>query len=101
MRSDGVRCLKVKTLAASAAHPSYERTRHFYERTGFLLLETIHPYPGWDEDSPCAIYVKPLDQTSVLYCQFVNPGLIGSVRQCWDNNGVRLDAPDGLRRSIC
>lgn len=60
LRPTGVRILEVKTLAASAEYAPYEKTRRFYERAGFMLLETIHPYPGWDEDSPCAIYVKAL-----------------------------------------
>jgi len=60
LRADGARLIEVRTLAATASYPPYERTRRFYERAGFVLLETIHPYPGWDQDSPCAIYVKPL-----------------------------------------
>lgn len=61
LRTDGARVIEVKTLAAAAAYPPYERTRRFYERAGFLQLDTIHPYPGWDPESPCAIYVKPLE----------------------------------------
>lgn len=60
LRLTGACILEVKTLAASAEYAPYEKTRRFYDRAGFMLLETIHPYPGWDEDSPCAIYVKAL-----------------------------------------
>ncbi len=60
LRLTGARILEVKTLAASAEYAPYEKTRRFYDRAGFMLLETIHPYPCWDEDSPCAIYVKAL-----------------------------------------
>lgn len=55
----GVRMLMVKTLAEEANYPPFEATRRFYERAGFLRLETIDPYPGWDGD-PAVIYAKAL-----------------------------------------
>jgi len=58
--SQGIRVLEVKTLAADAEYPPYEKTRRFYEKMGFMHLETIDPYPGWEPGSPCAIYVKIL-----------------------------------------
>lgn len=60
LRASGAQLLEVKTLAAAAGYAPYEKTRRFYERAGFMLLDTVHPYPGWDEESPCAIYVKAL-----------------------------------------
>ena len=60
LASKGVRLLTVKTLAPSVDYPPYARTRRFYEKNGFLLIEEIDPYPGWDPGNPCAIYVKPL-----------------------------------------
>ncbi len=66
LRADGVTLLEVKTLAPTVVYAPYERTRHFYERAGFVLLEVVDPYPGWEPDSPCAIYVKILAAASTL-----------------------------------
>lgn len=57
-RARGVRLLEVKTLGPSDPDPGYARTRHFYERTGFLALEETTAI--WDPDNPCLIMVKPL-----------------------------------------
>lgn len=53
----GVRLLQVKTLGASHPDPGYARTRHFYERWGFLALEETEL---WGAGTPCLIMVKPL-----------------------------------------
>lgn len=53
----GVRLLEVKTLGASNPDAGYARTRHFYQRTGFLPLEETDL---WGEGLPCLIMVKPL-----------------------------------------
>ena len=50
--------LEVKTLAETANYAPYEKTHRFYQKHGFISLETIIPYPGWDIDCPCEIYVK-------------------------------------------
>lgn len=55
--SRGVRLLEVKTLGASHPDKGYARTRHFYEKCGFLPLEETDL---WGEDNPCLIMVKPL-----------------------------------------
>jgi GNAT superfamily N-acetyltransferase len=60
LRAGGATLLEVKTLGPDAAYPPYERTRRFYERRGFVHLDTVDPYPGWDLGNPCAIYVKVL-----------------------------------------
>ncbi len=60
LRFQGIRVLEVKTLAADVDYFPYEKTRRFYEKTGFMHLETIGPYPGWEMGTPCAIYVKVL-----------------------------------------
>ncbi|WP_231979620.1 N-acetyltransferase [Tessaracoccus coleopterorum] len=54
----GVRLLEVKTLGPSHPDERYARTRHFYERCGFLALEETDL---WGEGTPCLIMVKPLD----------------------------------------
>ncbi|MGP5387102.1 GNAT family N-acetyltransferase [Brachybacterium tyrofermentans] len=53
----GVRLVEVKTLGASDPDPAYARTRHFYEKQGFLALEETEL---WGADTPCLIMVKPL-----------------------------------------
>ena len=58
LKETGVRLLEVKTLAADVEYAPYELTRHFYERRGFVHLETIDPYPEWEPGNPCAIYIK-------------------------------------------
>lgn len=62
--SQGIKLLEVKTLATHADLAAFERTygktRRFYEKTGFIHLDTIDPYPAWEPGNPCAIYVKVL-----------------------------------------
>ena len=60
LAGDGVRLFEVKTLADTAEYEPYIRTRRFDARAGFVHLETIDPFPGWDPGNPCAILVKVL-----------------------------------------
>ncbi len=53
----GVRLLEVKTLGPSHPDRGYARTRHFYQKCGFLPLEETDL---WGEGTPCLIMVKPL-----------------------------------------
>ena len=53
----GVKLLEVKTLGPSKDDPNYARTRHFYEKMGFLPLEETDL---WGAHTPCLILVKPL-----------------------------------------
>ena len=62
LRSQGVKVMEVKTLSADVDYAPYEKTRHFYEKVGFMHLDTIDPYPGWEPGNPCAIYVKILSR---------------------------------------
>ncbi len=55
--SRGVRLLEVKTLGASHPDAGYARTRHFYERWGFIPLEETEL---WGAATPCLIMVKSL-----------------------------------------
>ena len=59
MRNKYKLCI-VKTLADSDSSKPYKKTRAFYKAIGFIPLEPISPYPGWDSDNPCQIFVKPL-----------------------------------------
>jgi N-acetylglutamate synthase-like GNAT family acetyltransferase len=59
-RQQEIGLLEVKTLADDSEYPPYELTRKFYKKMGFIHMKTIHPYPGWGPDNPCAIYVKKI-----------------------------------------
>jgi ribosomal protein S18 acetylase RimI-like enzyme len=60
LKLEGTELLEVKTLSSEIEYLPYELTRKFYEKQGFIHLETIDPYPGWEPGNPCAIYVKKL-----------------------------------------
>lgn len=60
LRSQKIRLLEVKTLSDTIEYHPYEITRRFFEKMGFILLETIDPYPEWEPGNPCAIYVRIL-----------------------------------------
>jgi len=57
---DRYKICEVKTLAETHKDKGYAKTRNFYKKLGFISLEIIHPYPGWGDDNPCQIFVKPL-----------------------------------------
>jgi ribosomal protein S18 acetylase RimI-like enzyme len=52
---------KVKTLAHTAADEGYERTRHFYQKLGFISTEIIDPYSEWGEGNPCEVFIKTIE----------------------------------------
>jgi GNAT superfamily N-acetyltransferase len=56
--ADHYRVCEVKTLAATVPDPGYARTRRFYAKLGFIALEIIDPYPGWEPGNPCQILVR-------------------------------------------
>ena len=58
-----VRLVEVKTLDASAGYEPYEATRGFWEARGFVQIDSIDPYPGWQPGNPCAVYVAALAPT--------------------------------------
>jgi N-acetylglutamate synthase-like GNAT family acetyltransferase len=49
---------QVKTLAETVEDEGYARTRNFYNKLGFIPIEIIDPFPGWDAGNPCQIMVK-------------------------------------------
>jgi len=63
LAADGVSVVEVKTLDSSAGYAPYEATRAFYERNGFVHVDTIDPLPGWPPGNPAAIYVVALGKT--------------------------------------
>jgi N-acetylglutamate synthase-like GNAT family acetyltransferase len=56
-KENDLKLLEVKTLGASHPDKNYARTRHFYEKLGFIPLEETEL---WGADTPCLIMVKPL-----------------------------------------
>jgi GNAT superfamily N-acetyltransferase len=63
LAAGGVRLVEVRTLDASAGYAPYEATRGFWEARGFVQVDRIDPYPGWQPGNPCAIYVAALAPT--------------------------------------
>jgi len=59
----GVQLVEVKTLDASAGYAPYIATRAFWERHGFVQVDTIDPLPSWPPGNPAAIYVCALCPT--------------------------------------
>ena len=55
LAATGVGVVTVKTLDSSAGYAPYEATRAFYERNGFVYVDTIDPLPGWAPGNPAAI----------------------------------------------
>ena len=53
----GVSVVEAKTLDRSSGYRPYEATRAFWERNGFIHVDTIDPLPGWPPGNPAAIYV--------------------------------------------
>jgi hypothetical protein len=60
LKPKGTRLLEVKTLSPQADYQPYQATRRFYDENGFLLIDIIDPYPGWEPGNPCALYAKIL-----------------------------------------
>jgi ribosomal protein S18 acetylase RimI-like enzyme len=63
LAATGVSVVEAKTLDSSSGYQPYEATRAFWERNGFIQVDTIDPLPGWQPGSPAAIYVAALRPT--------------------------------------
>ena len=63
LAADEVSVVVTTTLDHSAGYPPYEVTRTFWERRGFIQIDTIDPLPGWQPGNPAAIYVAALRPT--------------------------------------
>jgi hypothetical protein len=59
----GISVVEAKTLDLSSGYRPYEATRAFWERNGFVQVDTIDPLPGWQPGNPAAIYVAAIRQT--------------------------------------
>ena len=63
LTADGLALLEVKTLDRSAGYAPYLATADFWERRGFVHIDTIDPLPGWPSGNPAAIHVAALAPT--------------------------------------
>ena len=61
--ADGISVVEAKTLDRSSGYRPYEATRGFWERNGFVHVDTIDPLPGWEPGNPAAIYVAAIRPT--------------------------------------
>jgi GNAT superfamily N-acetyltransferase len=84
LAEEGVLLVEAKTLDRAAGYAPYEATRAFWERRGFVQVDTIDPMPGWQPGSPCALYVAALGTTR-------RPRRVVESRR-W-SDGVVLDVP--------
>ena len=56
LAAEAVQLLEVKTLDSSADYQPYAVPNAFYERRGFIQIDTIDLLPGWPPGNPAAIY---------------------------------------------
>jgi ribosomal protein S18 acetylase RimI-like enzyme len=63
LANDGLQLVETKTLDGSVDYAPYDATRAFWERSGFVHVDTIDPLPGWQPGNPAAIYVAALSPT--------------------------------------
>jgi GNAT superfamily N-acetyltransferase len=61
--NEGLRLVEVKTLDPGVDYAPYVATRAFWERRGFIQIDTIDPMPGWQSGDPAAICVAALGPT--------------------------------------
>jgi ribosomal protein S18 acetylase RimI-like enzyme len=59
----GISVVEAKTLDRSSGYRPYEATRAFWERSGFVHIDTIDPLPDWQPGNPAAIYAAALRPT--------------------------------------
>jgi ribosomal protein S18 acetylase RimI-like enzyme len=59
----GISVVEAKTLDRSSGYRPYEATRAFWERNGFIHIDTIDPLPDWQPGNPAAIYAAALRPT--------------------------------------
>jgi ribosomal protein S18 acetylase RimI-like enzyme len=63
LAASGISVVEAKTLDQSSGYRPYEATRAFWERNGFIQIDTIDPLPGWQPGNPAAIYVAVIRPT--------------------------------------
>ena len=63
LAAEGISVVEAKTLDQSSGYRPYEATRTFWERNGFIHVDTIDPLPDWPPGNPAAIYVAAIRPT--------------------------------------
>ena len=63
LAAEGISVVEAKTLDRSSGYRPYEATRAFWERNGFVHVDTIDPLPDWAPGNPAAIYVAAIRPT--------------------------------------
>jgi GNAT superfamily N-acetyltransferase len=63
LAAEGISVVEAKTLDRSSGYTPYKATRAFWERNGFVHIDTIDPLPDWPPGNPAAIYVAALRPT--------------------------------------
>jgi GNAT superfamily N-acetyltransferase len=63
LAAEGICVVEAKTLDRSSGYEPYRATRAFWERRGFVQIDTIDPLPGWQPGNPAAIYVAAIRPT--------------------------------------
>jgi GNAT superfamily N-acetyltransferase len=63
LAATGISVVEAKTLDRSSGYRPYGATRAFWERNGFIHIDTIDPPPGWQPGNPAAIYIAALHPT--------------------------------------
>ncbi|MFO7897199.1 MAG: GNAT family N-acetyltransferase [Candidatus Cloacimonadales bacterium] len=59
LQEEGVKFLTVKTLSAQHPDQYYAKTRKFYQKMGFVVLQELPDL--WGEDNPCLLMLKILE----------------------------------------
>jgi ribosomal protein S18 acetylase RimI-like enzyme len=63
LAATGVSVVAAKTLDRSSGNCPYGATWAFWERNGFVQVDTIDPLPGWQPGNPAAVYVAAVRAT--------------------------------------
>jgi len=52
---------QAKTIGVEDLDLKFAKTRKFYQKNGFLHLESIRPFPGWRKTNYVQVFIKCLD----------------------------------------
>lgn len=98
LHAGGVRVVEVKTLDPSSAYEPYRATRAFWQARGFVHLDSVDPFPGWQPGNPAGIYVAALGPTVVTDREAVDgPGELSRLRA--EVTRLRADKAALVRRA--
>lgn len=63
LAAEGVAVVEVKTLDPSSPYEPYRATRAFWQARGFVHVDSVDPFPGWQAGNPAGVYVAALFPT--------------------------------------